>query len=145
MQHGPRAQRLPVKLKTFFRCSSGRFLSHTWRMVADYVSVMLLVLHGALSAAEWDGLVCAQSGPPETRWERWKRKQHNQWVRKTNAENYSQRCDFQNKMRVRAADIGSCHSLSATLGIASISTRRRSCSMSVMMTASTVWAYAALR
>ena len=43
----------------------------------------------------------AQSGSPETRWERWQRKQHNQWVRKTNAENYSQRCDFQNKMRVR--------------------------------------------
>ena len=47
------------------------------------------------------GLACAQSGSPETRWERWQRKQHNQWVRKTNAENYSQRCDFQNKMRVR--------------------------------------------
>lgn len=51
------------------------------------------------------GLVCAQSGSPETRWERWQRKQHNQWVRKTNAENYSQRCDFQNKMRVRPSGV----------------------------------------
>lgn len=35
----------------------------------------------------------------ETPWERRQRNKHNAWVRKTNAERYSQRCDFLHRMK----------------------------------------------
>lgn len=62
----------------------------------------------------------------ETPWERRQRNKHNAWVRKTNAERYSQRCDFLHRMKasfslppyaLRAPDIaghGHVNSLGST-------------------------------
>ncbi len=47
------------------------------------------------------GIACAQHCTTETPYERKRRVKHNKLIRKTNAEHYSQRCDFLNRMRVR--------------------------------------------
>ena len=41
----------------------------------------------------------------EMPWERWQRNKYKAWVRKTNAERYSQRCDFLHRLKARP----SCH------------------------------------